>query len=275
MTLQPLEVLFEEQPLPMWELPARLKKMYGGAIGFNSPVTYANFVTSLDGVAALPEIKDSPAVISGKSEADRFVMGLLRAAADVVVIGAGTLRNAVRHLWTSDYVYPELAEDFRELRRTLGKASDPALVVLTTSGNLPLSHPALEKGAIILTNEQTGRELSGRLPGTCRVKSVGNGSRLDVKNASRFLDSEGFETVLSEAGPSLFGQLLDAGLVDELFLTSSPILAGRGGKPRPGIVDGLELLPDREAAARLISVRRSESLLLLRYQLDRATYHSL
>lgn len=275
MTLQPLEVLFEEQPLPMWELPARLEKMYGGTIGFNSPVTYANFVTSLDGVAALPEIKDSPVVISGKSEADRFVMGLLRAIADVVVIGAGTLRNAMRHLWTAEHIHPDLAEDFKELRRSLGKTSDPALVVLTARGDLPVSHPALEKGAIILTNDQTGRDLSGRLSATCRVKSVGDGPRLDVKNVSQFLNSEGFETVLSEAGPSLFAQLLDAGLVDELFLTSSPLLAGRGEKQRPGIVDGLELLPDREVAARLISVRRSESLLFLRYQLDRAAYHSL
>lgn len=275
MTLQPLEVLFEEQRLPSWELPAPLEKMYGGTIGFNSPVTYANFVTSLDGVAALPAIKDSPVVISGKSEADRFVMGLLRAIADVVVIGAGTLRNAVRHLWTAAYIYPELGEDFKELRRTLGKASDPVLAVLTIGGDLPASHPALEKDALILTNEQTGRELSGRLPATCRVKSVGAGSRVDVKNVSKFLDSEGFETVLSEAGPSLFAQLLDAGLVNELFLTSSPLLAGRNEKPRPGIVDDLELLPERTVAGRLISVRRSESLLFLRYQLDRAAYHSL
>lgn len=269
MTLQALELLFEEQGLPQWELPAPLRNTYGGSHGFDSPVTYANFVTSLDGVAALPNVKDSPVVISGKSEADRFVMGLLRASADAVVIGAATMRNAVRHLWTSDYIYPELADDFNKLRRARGKPSDPSLVVMTSRGNLPPSHPALEKGAIIITNEHTATELSAQLPSTCRVEVLGTGSRLEPKLLREFLDSEGFETVLSEAGPSLFAQLLSAGLVDELFLTSSPMIAGRNEEMRPGIVDGLELLPESVLSGRLASVRKSDSHLFLRYQLDK------
>src|SRR5205814_8393664 len=52
----------------------------------------ANFVESLDGVVALPEARgESGGVVSGGSEADRFIMGLLRACADAVLIGAGTL----------------------------------------------------------------------------------------------------------------------------------------------------------------------------------------
>lgn len=269
MTFQGLEVLFEAEGLPDWELPSRLKKMYGGPIGFRLPVTYANFVTSLDGVAALPEIKDSPAVIGGKSEADRFVMGLLRALADAVVIGAATMRNAQRHQWTSNYIYPQLAEDFKQLRRALGKPHDPSLVVLTARGNLPPSHPALDKGAIILTNERTARRLSGQLPPTCRVEVLGTGSRIEPNRLREFLDSEGFQTVLSEAGPSLFTQLLRADLADELFLTSSPLIAGRDGEPRPGFVSGLELLPQTEVSAGLASVRKSESHLFLRYQLEK------
>lgn len=262
--------------MPEWNLPIRLKRMYGGPIGFRSRVTYANFVSTLDGVAVLPHIKDSPAVISGKSEADRFVMGLLRACADAVVIGAGTMRNAEGHQWTSEYIYPELADDFKEFRRALEKAPDPTLVVLTARGNLPHSHPALKRGALILTTKGTAGELSRQLPATCRVEILGKGSRLEPKRLRELLESEGFETVLSEAGPSLFAQFLTDGLIDELFLTSSPLIAGRGEEPRPGIVGGLELLPDKELGARLASVRKSGSHLFFRYQLNKeGSHHSL
>ena len=269
MTFRGLELLFEELGLPQWELPARLTDLYGGSIGFDSPVTYANFVTSLDGVVALPKVKDSPAVISGKSEADRFVMGLLRALADCIVIGAATMRNAAQHLWTPDYIYPDLADDWNALRRALKKSSSPALVVVTSRGDLPRDHPALQRGAIILTNERTAEGLSQELPDTCRVEALGSGSRLEPGRLREFLDSEGFESVLSEAGPSLFAQLLSEGLVDELFLTRSPLLAGRAQEPRPGIVDGLELLPEKAVSSRLLSVRRSESYLFIRYGLEK------
>ena len=66
-------------------------------------------------------------------------------------------------------------------------------------------------------------------------------------------------------GPTLFGSLLDAGLVDELFLTLSPVLAGRAEGDRLGLVERLELLPDRRVTGELASVRRHGSHLFLRY----------
>src|SRR5438093_3814376 len=128
-----LETLFEATGLPSVELPEGLRAAYGGGLGFPSPVVYANFVETLDGVVAFGD-ETPPSVISGKSRADRLVMGLLRACASAVVIGAGTLRNEMRHLWTPEYVYPPLAEDFRQLRIRLGLTDTPKLVVLTRSG---------------------------------------------------------------------------------------------------------------------------------------------
>jgi hypothetical protein len=90
----PLDVLFEKSGLPSYDLPADLERLYGGGLGFEAPRLYANFVSSLDGVVALEGEKHSSQMISGQSEADRFVMGLLRACADAVLIGAGTLRAA-------------------------------------------------------------------------------------------------------------------------------------------------------------------------------------
>src|SRR6059058_3965143 len=89
----PLARLHERAGLPFWGLPPPLAAAYGGDLGFARPCVYANFVASMDGVTALgPEYPSSGSAISGHAPADRFVMGLLRACADVVLIGAGTLR---------------------------------------------------------------------------------------------------------------------------------------------------------------------------------------
>jgi len=85
-------------------------------------VIYANFVSSIDGVVTLGANPSAGSVISGKSAADRFVMGLLRACADAVVLGAGTLRATPGHLWTPAHVYPALATEFTALRSALGRS---------------------------------------------------------------------------------------------------------------------------------------------------------
>jgi len=73
--------------------------------------------------------------------------------------------------------------------------------------------------------------------------------------------------ILSEAGPHVFGGLLAAGLVDELFLTVSPVVAGRAeGVMRLALVEGRDLLEQGRAAARLLGARRDGPQLFLRYR---------
>jgi hypothetical protein len=105
----PLRVLFEQAGLPRYDLPEPLRAAYGGDLGFANPRLFANFVASVDGVVALPEGGESGHWISQGNEADRFVMGLLRACADAVIVGAGTLRKTPRALWHADAIYPEAA----------------------------------------------------------------------------------------------------------------------------------------------------------------------
>ncbi len=81
---------------------------------------FANFVSTLDGVVAIPSLPASNRLIAADSSADRFVMGLLRACSDAVVIGAGTLSASPRSLWTPARAFPDAAEAFAELRRRLG-----------------------------------------------------------------------------------------------------------------------------------------------------------
>src|SRR4029077_12543557 len=114
-------------------MPFDLERIYGG-IGFEAPVLYSNFVASIDGVVAPPGVS-AGSVISGRHAGDRFLMALLRACADGVVLGAGTLRATPGHLWTPAHVYPALAESFAGLRRSLGRGLEPRLVVITRKGD--------------------------------------------------------------------------------------------------------------------------------------------
>jgi riboflavin biosynthesis pyrimidine reductase len=272
--LIPLDVLFEEPGLPSYDIPEELERLYGGGIGFETPCLYANFVSSLDGVVALEGVKQSSYVISGDSEADRFVMGLLRACADAVLIGAGTLGASPGSLWTPSHIFPGAAEEFARLRKGLGRTDEPQLVVLSGHGRIDTHHPALEAGALVLTSKSAATTLANRLPSSSTVIGLGDDPALDLADAIAALRSEGLAVVLSEGGPTVTGGLLRAGLLDELFLTLSPVLAGRtpsGG--RPGLVEGFDLLgvpglPDEQPRLRrLRSVRRHGSHLFLRYAL--------
>ncbi len=268
---EPLEVLYEEAGLPRWGLPPDLAATYGGDLGFAVPSVYANFVASLDGVVALgPEYPSSGSAISGREPADRFVMGLLRACADAALVGAGTLRATPRHQWTPEHVYPPAAADFAAFRRRMGRPARPELVVVTAGGDVPADHPALVAGAFIATTAAGARRLHGRLPSTCTVVPVGEGNSLRMADVRAALSARGHRAVLTEGGPRVLGQLVAEGLLDELFLTTSPVLAGRGRTSRPGLIDGLELLPDSPEWSDLLSARRRASYLFLRYRIHQA-----
>src|SRR5262249_22211030 len=98
--LAPLELLYEPDDLVAFSLPEEIASVYPGTLGFPEPRVFANFVSTLDGVVAIPSVPNSNKVVAGGSSSDRFVMGLLRACADTLVIGSGTLAAAPRSLWT-------------------------------------------------------------------------------------------------------------------------------------------------------------------------------
>ena len=82
------------------------------------------------------------------------------------------------------------------------------------------------------------------------------------------LTDRGYRSILSEGGPHTVGPLLAAGLVDELFLTISPLLVGRTAhQERFGLVEGADLLPNGPTNGKLLSLRRDEDQLFLRYEL--------
>ncbi len=247
-------------------MPDELSRLYG-RLGFADRVVYSNFVASVDGVVTFGSGVSAGSVISGKNPADRFLMGLLRACADAVVIGAGTMRATPGHLWTPSHVFPDLAADFAALRQRLGLSPEPRLVLLTATGDLNFKHPALVKGAIVLTTRAIAEQIGSRLPPACEVIALGAGKTLEIKHAFGELPKMGFDVVLTEGGPTLMGELLKARLVDEMFVTLSPVLAGRNKEHRMGMVEGVELLPNVPVWSRLLSARRHGDFLFLRYAL--------
>lgn len=239
--------------------------MYG-RLGFAPTALYSNFVSSIDGVVTLGSNPSAGSVISGRNLADRFLMGLLRACADAVLLGAGTLRATPGHHWTPQHIFPELASSFAALRIALGRKPDPRLVLLTSGGSIDTRHPAVVSGATIITTESGARSLSA-LPDTCDVIEVGKSGPVDVVRAVEQLRSRGDRVILTEGGPHVMGDLVRHGLVDDAFMTVSPVLAGRDKENRLGMVAGVELLPEKGLWSSLLSARRHGDFLFLRYGL--------
>ena len=163
-------------------------------------------------------------------------MALLRACADAIVIGSHTLLASPKNRWTAEAAYPAAAAGLAELRATLGLEEPPDVVVLTRKRDI--------ESAVL------GDRLS---------------ARDNVVEAIAELREGGRRRILCEGGPTLFGSVLAEGLAYELFLTVSPLLAGRGLP----LVEGVELLPGTRVAATLAGVRRHGAHLFLRYALER------
>jgi riboflavin biosynthesis pyrimidine reductase len=258
----PLELLDERPGLPGFDLPEELRRLYAGDLGFPEECLLANFVETLDGVVAIPSLERSNRLISDESEPDLFVMALLRACADAVLVGSGTLLGSKTARWRAETAWPAGADDFAALQARLGHPDGPKVAILSASGAIDPEHPAVQGGALILTTERGAALLGDGVAET--IVLPGEGS-VEVAAAVAVLRERGHGRILSEGGPTLFGSLLDAGLVDELFLTISPVLAGRAEGDRLGLVERLELLPHRRVASELASVRRHGSHLFLRY----------
>jgi riboflavin biosynthesis pyrimidine reductase len=266
--LPSLEVLYETRGLPDLGLADELVAAYGGPLGFPATRLFASLVAGIDGVAALPDTLPPKHAFAARGTPHRFVTGLLRACADAVLIGSGTLRASPGGRWTASDAYPPAAALYAELRRLHGRPPEPTLAVLSGSGEIDPRHPALGARTLILTSEQGAARLGRRLPRTATIVPIGGQSPCDPVVAVEALQNGGHALILCEGGPTLVGALTGAGLVDELFLTLAPLLAGA---PRRGqalsLLGGVRLPTGRAVDCRLLSLRRADSQLFLRYEL--------
>ena len=282
-TLASLETLLETKRGKVLPLPPNLARLYGCLrmpLPRSHPHVFSNFVTTLDGVVSL-NVKGhaSGADISGFNAQDRMVMGLLRAIADVVIIGSGTLSADRRHVWTAGAIFPELADEYRRLRKALGKCGAPLNVIVSGSGDIDLRLPVFASGkvrALIVTTAAGAKRLSKQsAPDSVEIRAIRHSAsavRQDARAiaARAILDevcrvSPG-KLILVEGGPQLLGDFYAERLVDEQFLTLAPQIAGRdAGDRRLSLVMGKTFAPRDPLWGNLIDVRRGSSHLFLRY----------
>lgn len=202
-SVQPLESLFDQAQGQALPLPADLLTLYGPLrfpLHPGKPYLVGNFVSTLDGVVSLNIPGQSGGgPISGFNPHDHLVMGLLRAVADAVVVGAGTLRAVPDHRWT------------------------------------------------------VAVQRAGALSGQAIAQAV--------------CEARPCQVILVEGGPRLLGDFFAEQLLDELFLTLAPQVAGRdAATSRPGLVEGYRFAPEHP----LWGTRRESSVPALCVQNERA-----
>ncbi len=195
----------------------------------------ANMVATLDGAAAGQDGRTGSINAVGSS-ADRVVFHLLRGLADVILVGAGTVR--AEH-YRPPKPYPALAGQ----RELLEQSPAPVLAVVTRSGDVPDElvpggDDAPDGRVLVVTAESAGSAVLNRLHdrfGATNVLVAG-AERVDLTVAVDALSDMGLDRMLCEGGPSVLGELVAGGELDELCLTWSPVVTS-GFEPR--ILSGL------------------------------------
>ncbi|WP_367320236.1 pyrimidine reductase family protein [Streptomyces sp. HUAS ZL42] len=184
--------------------------------GGREPWLRANMVSTLDG-AAQHDGRSQP--ISGA--ADMRIFGTLRALADVVIVGAETVR-------LEGYRPARARAEFAELRKAAGQGPAPAIAVVTASLDLDFSLPLFTSPLVptlVLTGAAAAPDRIGAAEKAgARVVIAGDGVGVDPARAVRALADLGHTRLLTEGGPRLLGQLVAAEVLDELCLTVSPML---------------------------------------------------
>jgi riboflavin biosynthesis pyrimidine reductase len=201
-----------------------------GRVPEGRPFVRCNMITSYDGAITVHGR-------SGKlgGPADRKVFGVLRSWADVIVVGAGTVRSEA-------YGPARLDGELRRLRTERGQGAVPPIAVVTRSGNLDWSSSFFsdaEARPIVVTTADCDEEQLAHARSVADVVVAGE-NRVEPALAFARLGEAGYRSVLLEGGPGLNADVLQAGLLDELCLSVSPqFVAGTG----PRVFAGLEL-PD-------------------------------
>lgn len=213
-----------------------------------TPWLRANMVVSLDGAATISGLSGG---LGGA--ADRRIFLLLRGLADVVIVGAQTVRS-------EGYGPVRPGPGWDELRQ--GRPDVPPLAIVSRSMDLNLDAPVFTRAevrTIILTCAAAPEDRRAAAAERAEVIIAGT-EEVDFTTALRELKTRGYERMLCEGGPTLLAEIAAAGLLDELCLTISPILVA-GGAMRP--LHGTALSrPDR---MRLSGSLTDDDFLFLRY----------
>jgi riboflavin biosynthesis pyrimidine reductase len=194
---------------------ALLEEVLRSPPGGRRPYLACAFISTLDGRAT----------IAGKTESlgfqmDARVLMRLRTFADAIMIGANTMR-----VERYDRMLP--VQRLREYREQIGLPADPLTVIVSQSLDLPWDAGLFTDGhgeVVIATGSSHSPP-----PTATDVELVRGSGEIDLAGLLEHLHRErGVGSVSCEGGPTVFRNLVAAGLVDDLFLTQNPVLTGDG-----------------------------------------------
>lgn len=206
------------------------------------------FVATLDGAAVGTDWRAGS--ISGP--ADQRFLALTRALADVVLVGARTVR-------AENYGPPKLRPAHAEIRKEHGRGDPPPIAVVSITLDLP-DRLLADPRTIVLTTNQSSPERRAALAEQVDVVLAGD-DELDLPGAVAALEERGHARISCEGGPTLYAEMLRAGLIDEHLLTYSPMLtAGAAGR----ITAGPSL--DSPAATELVTVLEEDGFLFTHWR---------
>lgn len=225
----------------------------------DGPWLRANMVSTADGAARSPD-----GLSEGiSSEADRRVFGRLRGLADVVLAGAGTVRQ-------EGYGPARPKQAFAQRRAAAGQRPSPVVAVVTRSLALDLASALFTDAperTIVVTSASADGAARRRTEEVADVLVAGEHD-VDLGLALTLLHERGLRRVHAEGGPTLLAELAARDLLDELLLTVSPALAGGGYTDRSEVHRILagSPLPDAPRPLRLEHVLEDSGSLFLRYR---------
>lgn len=183
------------------------------------PWLMCNMITSIDGAIAIDGVSGG---LGGPG--DKAVFSAIRAVADVIIVGAGT---AI----AENYRRSQASEEIQELRKARGQTALPQIALVSGSLSIDPSHRVFDPEAppLVFTHAQSPEAARSELAAVSDVRVVGDGE-VDLRSVMMMLKGDGANCVLLEGGPTLNGAFVDADLVDEWCLTSSPMIVGGNGQ---------------------------------------------
>jgi riboflavin biosynthesis pyrimidine reductase len=215
------------------------------------PGVRLNMIASADGAASLG---DRSGALGGP--ADKVVFATLRSLADVILVGAGTVR-------AERYGPARLDDDTRARRQGWGLPPVPPIAVITRSCRLDWDSPFFtdaEQRPIVVTTASADAADRARAAGAADVLVAGD-TDVDLGRTVAALGERGHDSVLAEGGPGVAAQLAASGLLDEVCLTLAPLLVAG---PARRILDGAALAPP--SALKMAHVLEADGYLFLRYR---------
>lgn len=270
----PFESLIEASPEAGDALPLEFEAIYGRwsiPPAGDRPYVYINFATSRDGrVSFSIPGHASGGDVTGFNAHDRWLMGLLRARADAVLMGDNTLRTEPDHLWTPGHIFPDDETAFTELHDFEERRNPTLLVFMSLKGDLPRDAAIFgEESDVVIATTRLGADAATTLKSVSAnvdVLELGDDG-VDVARLMSVLRADyGVERLLCEGGPRVYASLLAAGQVDDEFVTLCPTVIGNSpdGPHCPSLVEGVRFAPGEAPHSQIRGLRRAGDYLFLR-----------